>query len=186
MPPRAKSPSSRPSVKCVFQHLLRGAVPRAAYLVQLVGGFALYRALGLTPMDSLITATGVTFASVFLTAGAFFAWLAARGLAERLGARRVEQDASSLPRFWQLFRFFVWGKVRREVYEPAYEELKLDYLQALLDPRYRDRSSQRILRAAFTFRTVAMVVQCIVAALGDRVTDLVAKVLGAILTPPQG
>jgi len=127
---------------------------------------------------------GVMLSSAILSLIAF-AWARARARGRSL-ARRADAGGSPLPRFWDLFRFFVWGRVRKEVYEPAHEELKADYLQSLLDPRYRDPFSQRVLKVAFTFRTVVMVVQCLAAALGDRVTDLVSKVISGILTPPQG
>jgi hypothetical protein len=59
--------------------------------------------------------------------------------------------------FFELFQFILPRKPRRELCEPAYNDLKADYLLAR---RYRSKIARIWLTFCFAFRTVAMVVDC--------------------------
>jgi hypothetical protein len=72
----------------------------------------------------------------------------------------------NFPRLWTMFSFILPRKVRNEVFEPALEELKEDFLVAR---KLRStRGQRRWLTICFTVRTIILVAQSIRAWLGDR------------------
>jgi hypothetical protein len=60
--------------------------------------------------------------------------------------------------FWELFSFILPAKTRKEAYEPAFNDLKADYVRAL---QFKSSSEKRWLKFCFTIRTVAMVINCL-------------------------
>ena len=70
------------------------------------------------------------------------------------------------PRIWRLFGFLLPRRVRQEVFEPAQEEMKEDYLRALRP--LCTRGEARWLTMCFSFRTMVVVFQSAGAAIGDR------------------
>jgi len=83
---------------------------------------------------------------------------------------------SRFPRAWALVPFILPRKVRLEVYEPACEELKEDYLEARR--LARTKGARRWLAFAFTVRTIGLVLGSLHAAVGDRIMAFVWKVAG--------
>jgi hypothetical protein len=103
-----------------------------------------------------------------------------RWLAEvRNGHTDTGSDKNPLPRFWDMFPFMLSKKTRTRVYEPACEELKEDYLNALR--RFTKPGERRCLKLIFTYRTIVLVVQSLAAGIGDRAMRLVEKVLPILL-----
>lgn len=89
---------------------------------------------------------------------------------------------TGLPRFWELFPIILPRSIRERVYEPAYEELKEDYMR--VRNRYRTPWAKRWVKFAFTVRTVYMVGQCFTAMSGSwgrrSIIAFVAWLLGGL------
>jgi len=118
----------------------------------------------------LLVAVILLILAVLLVRALGLGRLAPQGLAE---ADAVEPR---LPRVWHLFPFILPRKVRREVYEPACEELKQDYIEA--QSLATTPWARRWLTFAFTVRTVGLVLGSLHAAVGDRVVTFIAKLMG--------
>jgi hypothetical protein len=94
----------------------------------------------------------------------------------RRGYSDTQRLGSRLPRFWQLFPLILPRKVRREVYEPACEELKQDHIEA--QRLATTPWARRWLTFAFTVRTIGLVLGSLHAAVGDRVMGFICKLMG--------
>jgi hypothetical protein len=80
---------------------------------------------------------------------------------------------NSMPLCWELLGFLMSGKVRTELFEPSIEELKADWLRAKAKfdaPRFR-----YWITFCFTFRTLMLVVNCWLAAGGDRLARILIE-----------
>jgi hypothetical protein len=100
-------------------------------------------------------------------------------------ADRERQDASPrfhFPKVWELFPFILGRSLRTEVYEPAHEELKEDYVLAL---RHTGRRERRWLTFAFTCRTAHLVLLCIWVGLGGRVTRALGALFEELIRRPM-
>ena len=82
------------------------------------------------------------------------------------GGRRYPSARSLFPRVWELFPFILGRKLRTEIYEPAHEELREDFVRAQL---YTGAWAKRWLVFAFTVRTALLVLECLRVAAGERV-----------------
>jgi hypothetical protein len=67
----------------------------------------------------------------------------------------AKQVPKGLPQLWRLFSFILPRKIRERVFEPAYKDMLAEYMQAR---RCRTKWAKRWLAAAFTIRSVFMVV----------------------------
>ena len=72
------------------------------------------------------------------------------------------------PRAWELLGFVFSKKVRERTYEPARQELLVDYLERR---RYRMKWARRWLTFAFTLRTLVLVADCVRASTMGRIID---------------
>jgi hypothetical protein len=84
--------------------------------------------------------------------------------------RHVEDMKGRLPRLWRLFSYVLPRKTRRDVFEPLYNEMLADYLEAR---RYRGKWARRWLKVCFTLKTVAMVAGCFRAMVSDKLLSAV-------------
>jgi hypothetical protein len=64
----------------------------------------------------------------------------------------------SYPRLWGLLQYLLPYKARREVFQPSYDELLVDYYATL--PHEQSRGARACLRFCFAFRTVLMLAEC--------------------------
>ena len=83
---------------------------------------------------------------------------------------KKHQRNHPLLRFWELFSFMLPPKLRREVYEPAYNDLLADFLIAL---RYRSKWAKRWLWLCFRARTGYMVAECIRVCISAKLRKLI-------------
>jgi hypothetical protein len=81
-------------------------------------------------------------------------------------AAQVGMQRSLFPAVWELFPFVLAHKLRADVYEPAYEELREDFVRA---QQYKGTWEKRWIVFAFTVRTVLLVLECLRVAAGERV-----------------
>ncbi|HEY5503656.1 MAG TPA: hypothetical protein VIK28_00750 [Sedimentisphaerales bacterium] len=72
--------------------------------------------------------------------------------------------------FWELFPFILPAKTRREVYEPAYNDLLADYDKAL---QFKSPWARRWLTFCFTCRTIFMVVDSLRVLTGSKFRKVV-------------
>jgi hypothetical protein len=116
------------------------------------------------------------------------------GLANQLTTRReshlavmipgpnLQAEPISLPdfpRIWWLLGFLLPRRVRQEVFEPAQEEMKEDYLRALRP--LRTCGEARWLTMCFSFHTLVVVFQSAGAAIGDRGRRCLKLAVSAVL-----
>lgn len=64
---------------------------------------------------------------------------------------------SRVPSLWELFSFILPGKVRREAFDPAFNDMLKDYVRAR---KFRGKWTLRWLAFAFTVRSLLMVLDC--------------------------
>jgi len=78
---------------------------------------------------------------------------------ERLGIvlQTRPQFPKSLPRLWELFSFILPPKVKREAFDPAYNDMRERFQLAL---RYSEKWEKRWLKFAFAVQTTYMVLDC--------------------------
>jgi hypothetical protein len=70
----------------------------------------------------------------------------------------------SIVQFWELFRFILPPKTRRESFVPHYNDIKEDYLISL---RYKSKWIKRWFCICFLFRTTFMIAECFRVAFGS-------------------
>jgi hypothetical protein len=71
--------------------------------------------------------------------------------------------------FWELFRFLLPAKTRQEAYEPAFNDLKAEFLNSL---KFKSPSARRWLGFCFTVKTVLMVLDCFRVMVGAKIKNL--------------
>lgn len=72
-----------------------------------------------------------------------------------------------LPKAWELLGFALPWKMREEIFEPTYNELLTDYLSTR-SSYYQTPVARYWLSLCFTFRTIALVVECLFVGSRDR------------------
>lgn len=83
---------------------------------------------------------------------------------------KVKPSFQKILRFWQLFPFILPAKTRREAYEPAYNDLKADYITAL---QLKSPYEKAWVSFCFTMRTVAMVLDCFRVLAGEKFRKII-------------
>lgn len=76
---------------------------------------------------------------------------------EKMQRRRRAARPTAI-QFWLLFRFALPGRVQRECFEPAFNDLLVDYVRAR---KFRGTLARRWIAFAFTLRTLFMVADCL-------------------------
>jgi hypothetical protein len=74
---------------------------------------------------------------------------------------------------WGFLAYLLSRKARREVFEPAWQELLEDYVIAC--GQYQASWQRRGLNAIFTWRAVCLVWQCLRAVVGDRAVQFLER-----------
>jgi hypothetical protein len=76
-------------------------------------------------------------------------------------------ESTDFPRFWELLRFILGTRLRRRVFEPAYNDLLADHLMTRAS-RFQTPWARRWIKFCFAARTLRLIVEC--AAVGLRGT----------------
>lgn len=78
--------------------------------------------------------------------------------------------------FWEFFQFILPPKTRREAFEPAYNEIKKDYL---LVQKYQSKWAKRWLCFCFLCQTSYMIGDCFRVLIGSKVKSLLLLLVPA-------
>ena len=84
----------------------------------------------------------------------------------------IKPKRAKLLRIWELFPFILPSKTKREVYEPAYNDLLADYLKV---SSIESTWANRWLALCFTFRTAYMVAQCLAGMMGAKIKEVLFR-----------
>jgi UDP-N-acetylmuramyl pentapeptide phosphotransferase/UDP-N-acetylglucosamine-1-phosphate transferase len=92
-----------------------------------------------------------------------------------ISAREKRKDFTNrVLAWWELFQFILPSKIRREVFEPAHNDLKEDYLTA---KKYQSKWATRWIAFCFICRTVYMVTECLWVAVGVKLEKLILLIV---------
>ncbi len=84
----------------------------------------------------------------------------------------ISRRVIEFPRIWKLFSYILPKKIRKEAFDPAYEDLK----ESFLDSKEFWEKHRRWLNIAFGFRTLWMVIECTRVA----ITSLTGKFIASL------